>query len=292
MSAPFFVDPQYDFPERAVSEINYVVCSLPRSGSNFLGTLLRSTERAGFPAEYFSLQSVRNFATRVGTEDYLSIVDYVRRRRTSPNGVFGFKAHYDQFVDLGRKVDIDAGFAGLKYIRIHRRDVLGQAISFARAAQSGRYTSAGNGPGASRFDPDLIESCMSRLLALDASWRRFFARRGLPVLEIAYEDLIADPAGTLISIGEFLGLGEKLAVATDVFVTKKQGDASNAEWRRRILEIHRSRRFPEPDDEVFWMHGAPIATILSHLGARIGRKLRKSLKIAPVLPQGLSTRRS
>ena len=292
MSVPVFVDPKYDFPAAAAATVNYVVCSAPRSGSNFLGTLLRSTERAGFPAEYFTPRYIREFAVRAGTEDYLPVVDFVRRHRTSPNGVFGFKAHYDQFVAMGRKIDIAAIFPGLNYIRIYRRDSLGQAISFARAAQSGRYTLAGDSSGAERFDPDLIESCMNRLLALDASWRRFFARRGLTVLEIAYEDLIADPAAALVSVGEFLGLREKLEVSAEAFVTRKQGDATNAEWRRRIVEAHQARRFPEADDDVFWMHGASIGTILSHVAARAFRKARKTLRIVPAVSRRLSSRGS
>jgi LPS sulfotransferase NodH len=114
-----------------------VIASVERTGSTLLCSILRGTQAAGAPEEYLNIQT-KNFArlrkmvgapklrlsqlpmalARLATGRYpwkdissfsqVSFRDYllaVARERTTPNGVFGVKMHWNQYkrhmLDLG-----------------------------------------------------------------------------------------------------------------------------------------------------------------------------------------------
>ena len=130
LTAP--VGAEYDTPAGgpAASSLRcYIVCSTPRSGSSLLCRALASMGIAGTPTEYF------NPVTRASLT--------ARSRRTSANGVFGTKLHWEQLeqlraesLGLGRaepEFEISASFLeqllpAPVYIHILRRDVNRQAV--------------------------------------------------------------------------------------------------------------------------------------------------------------------
>src|SRR2546430_10470503 len=83
----------------------YVVCTIPRSGSNLLTDGLRATHRAGMPKQFF----LSKFETRYGLElgldplaDYAAYVRGIINTKTTANEVFGFKLmswYLDNFVN-------------------------------------------------------------------------------------------------------------------------------------------------------------------------------------------------
>src|SRR5262249_15586129 len=92
------LSPENDFPPTAC-RFKYLICSTPRSGSTLLSTGLASTGRAGRPLEYLSQPYGVVFKERNGR---LLLPEYWRflvTRRTTPNGVFGMKMHFDQFAN-------------------------------------------------------------------------------------------------------------------------------------------------------------------------------------------------
>lgn len=262
MREHLFTAEKYDFPASLGPRVTYVVCSIQRSGSNYLATLLRSTGNAGFPVEYADQQALEDFAHRAGTDDFPAILDFICRHRTSPNGVFGLKAHWYQFVELGQKIDIRRRFPSIRFIHLHRRDILGQAVSNARALQTWRWTNTLADRTEPQFDAKLIDDCVTEILVNESNWRLYFARRDLPFFDIAYEDLVANPAGILAEIGTFLGIDEKLALGEGDFVTERQGDSLNEAWRSEFLAWYSKQPFPQTEE-----HSKRIAT-------RVLRRLR------------------
>src|SRR5215470_11441615 len=90
---------EWDFePGSATPRMFYCVAATPRSGSTWLCQLLWATGVMGAPAEYFNPRaSMMQMAGRLGARHAREYVRLLKERRTSPNGVFGFKAHWQHF---------------------------------------------------------------------------------------------------------------------------------------------------------------------------------------------------
>src|SRR5262249_41256156 len=111
----------FDFPRRtAAPTIYYIVASTPRSGSTFLCRRLWSTGLMGAPAEYFNYQGF--MLQMVARLRSVNIFHYVRQLfaiRTSPNGVFGAKVHFNHFRFMA-EAEIQPLFPQLRVVYIAR----------------------------------------------------------------------------------------------------------------------------------------------------------------------------
>ena len=160
-----------------VDGISYLVCATQRSGSTLLCELLRATDVAGVPDEYFERlretglprqprqyfeePSVRDIAERLSSTvpgrpeqpgEFEQWFRYVLQRGTTLNGVFGAKMmwnYFDEFKlrmaelpglgDLSFNERLDAVFPRLKIIFIRRRDKVAQAVSLWKAIQTQQW---------------------------------------------------------------------------------------------------------------------------------------------------------
>ena len=72
----------------------YVVCTIPRSGSNLLTDGLRATRRAGVPKQFFLPKFEARYGAELGVDPVADYPKYVRgmvSTRATHNEVFGFK---------------------------------------------------------------------------------------------------------------------------------------------------------------------------------------------------------
>src|ERR1700751_3939570 len=72
----------------------YVVCTIPRSGSNLLTDGLRATRRAGMPKQFFLPKFESRYGAELGVDpvaDYFAYVRGIVNTKTTHNEVFGFK---------------------------------------------------------------------------------------------------------------------------------------------------------------------------------------------------------
>ena len=160
-----------------VDGISYLVCATQRSGSTLLCELLRATDVAGVPDEYFERlretglprqprqyfkdPSVGDIAERLApTEpgrpeqpgEFEAWFRYVLQRGTSPNGVFGAKMMWNYLEDFKTRMAelpgledlsfnerLSAVFPRLKIIFMRRRDKVAQAVSLWKAIQTQRW---------------------------------------------------------------------------------------------------------------------------------------------------------
>ena len=229
-------DTSHDFQNRCETQIDYAICSTPRSGSHYLGHLMYSTGNMGYPLEYFHPGHFKRWTELSGSERVPEVIQYIRSRRTSPNGCFGFKAHFPQFLDLERAVPIDSVFTDCKFILIDREDLVGQAVSLVRARQTGQWMSMHEAQGTPEYAFDLVDKAMLSLLAEKASWLRWFAVNAKPYLRITYEELQADPTVPLNRIARYFGLAEPVQIRVEDVVPQKQGTPENERWRERYRE--------------------------------------------------------
>jgi LPS sulfotransferase NodH len=207
----------------------YVICSEPRSGTSFLGELLESTGALGHPLEFFSWPAVRAEVRRDPERGLARMVE----RASTPNGIYGLKLFSYQF-----DVMTGSGWAerlpGLRFVHMERRDLLGQAISYLRAIQTGQYRSTGTPRRPATYDRSAIAAQIAAFATNQARWRRYFARNAIEPLWLVYEEVAADPAAAVAAVARHVGLADAPEPDAGGRALAVQRDALSDEWRRRF----------------------------------------------------------
>jgi trehalose 2-sulfotransferase len=196
----------------------YLLCSMPRSGSSLLSEALSATGRLGVPIEYFDRTDT--FAELYARWRCRSLEEYIstiRRRRVTDDGVLGVKAHWFQLEQLADELGrtpaelIVEQFTGAHLVRVRRRDVLRQAVSWAMAQQTGVWgvrtdddERAAQSPVG--YDAALIDTCCRRIVEADRRWQELFADLESTALEVVYEDLVDSYADTVITVAAHIGV--------------------------------------------------------------------------------------
>lgn len=231
-----------DLAKQGTPRIRYLICSTPRSGSTLLGDLLTTTGVAGVPMEYFNEVNIEAFFKRqnrnMGLSDYLTAIQSLR---STPNGVFGFKAHFGQVTSALRSAGTNeiAPFLNQfdKFIFIRRRNKLAQAVSWNKALQTGRWSSLHNHVEAPdlpvKFDPEGISSCLNRVMRGEREWEAALKQVGRTYHSVQYEDLAEDPAAEIAAILAYCGIQEAYTPPRPRL--EKQRDSTNKELERKFL---------------------------------------------------------
>src|SRR6266508_3768990 len=202
----------------------YVVCTIPRSGSNLLTDGLRATRRAGMPKQFF----LPKFETRYGVElgldpvaDYPGYVRAIVNTKTTANEVFGFKLmswYLDNFLTglrdtraFGDATTDDLtllrnAFPRLRFVHILRRHKLRQALSTARALQTGLWK---------------VQKGKTTLRE--------------PQFDAEYEKLCQDYEETINGALDFLEISLPRGMRIGNPVTIRQADEISQMWEERFL---------------------------------------------------------
>src|SRR6266496_273094 len=221
----------------------YVVCAIPRSGSNLLTDGLHATRRAGRPKQFFLRKSVSDFAATHNLD------------LSAGFAVYGFKLmswYLDDF--LGRlrgtgafgdseTTDLDLlrnAFPRLKFVHVFRHHKLRQALSKARAHQTGLWK-VQEGKTVQRepqFDAELIEQCLKESEEQEKLWGRFFQRIGIDPLRVEYENLCEDYEANIRRVLGFLQISLPRRIPIGSPVTVRQADEISRAWEERFLAEH------------------------------------------------------
>lgn len=232
----------------------YIVCSLQRTGSSLLCRALTDTGLAGQPLEFLHPRMVKALLERFGRETTTvpEMMQFLERHRCTANGVFGVKVHFDQM----ERIDKNEG-AAQRYlgrfdvaILVYRRDKLFQAISYERAIQS-LYWEADKTDVLERarawpvtYKPLAIAKHLVTFIQQEARWHSLLKQCGIPVLLVAYEDLVGDFPGRMQAIAGFIGDPDLAKVQFADPPHQKLSDAINEEWAARFLADIRGVKFP------------------------------------------------
>ncbi len=240
----------------ADAPLRYWVCSTQRSGSTLLCDLLAQTGAHGAPEEFFDTRKAvfRDLYDAAGgtREQYLA---WLVAHRSSPNGAFGVKLHWNQGVGFmrGARADLMAHarlgtgaaavrklaskFDGLRYVWVRREDRVGQAVSLYRARNTNQWVRPDGDTNARRpdpaFDADEIARALRWLTRVDTGWQRYFGRVGAPAHVVHYERLAADPSAVLGDLGTHLGVPITAQLAPRL---ERQRDDWSTEMRERYIE--------------------------------------------------------
>jgi LPS sulfotransferase NodH len=242
----------------------YVVCTIPRSGSNLLTDGLHATRRAGMPKQFFLPKSEGRYGTELGLDpnaDYPGYVRAIVNTKTTRNEVFGFKLMSWYLEDfLARLRDNGAfgvtatndlamlrnAFPRLRFVHIVRRHKLRQALSTARALQTGLWK-VQDGKTASRepqFDPELIEQSLREAERQEKIWYTFFQRISVAPFQVEYEELCRDYERTIRGVLDFLKISLPRGAQIGPPVTVRQSDEISRNWEERFLTERPSAYMP------------------------------------------------
>jgi len=228
----------HDFGGGVETASAYLVCAVPRSGSSLLCELLFGTGQAGAPAEYFDQALMDRFRDRWGVASFEEYMTRLLETKTSPNGVFGVKAHFFQLAEAFPEGGLDSALPELQFVYITRRDHLRQAISWARALQTHRWASDHEvaEEGQEVFRRAQIDRLMAGIAERERRWEAFFTGSEVAPLRVVYEDLVAAPGGTVAAVLRHVGIPapEHFAVAEPTL--RRQADELTDDWVSRYLE--------------------------------------------------------
>lgn len=239
----------------------YIICGTPRTGSTLLCDLLTSTRRTGAPHSFYRRQNILEWAEEwdLPAPDEVSELDfklaYLNAAIFAGKGgtdMFGLRLMRENLDELSAMLDqiypglpsdkarFERAFGRILYLHLSREDKLAQAVSLIKAEQTGLWHVAPDGTEIERVGPaqeaqydfQRIGRELAELEAYDDAWNVWFAEQGIAPLRIGYERLASDPAGTLISICESLGMQPPNVEDIRPGVAKL-ADATSLGWMRR-----------------------------------------------------------
>lgn len=229
---------------------SYLLCGTPRTGSTLLCGLLASTGVAGRPQSYFRQPDLSDWAATFGvpvagdgTFDYGEYVAGVVRYGTTPNGVFGARIMWGM-VELAVKAAnpsrsggsdlqvLSDAFGPLLLVHLRRQDTVGQAVSWARAEQTGFWQQGDAAEAAPQFDLEQISDLVRTIREHNAAWEAWFSQQGAEPYVVTYEGLVEDPRRTVQGILDHLGV-EPPSGWQPESPHLRQADEVNDEWARR-----------------------------------------------------------
>ncbi|MEO6180331.1 MAG: Stf0 family sulfotransferase [Devosia sp.] len=236
----------------------YIICATPRSGSTMLCDLLKQTGVAGCPDSFYRSQSLDDFVTAFGISPGRGL-EFERiylaaaiQHGTGSTGMFGLRVMWpsmpelqDQLARLFPTPALDrdrlaVAFGTPLYIHLQRRDGIAQAVSRSKAEQSGLWHRAADGSvrelvkryQAPTYNADQLTRFIAEATAQEAAWNGWFSSQGIVPLDLAYEDLSADPVAALARTLTALGRDPAFAAQARV-QTARLADAQSLDWAER-----------------------------------------------------------
>lgn len=227
-------DPGLDIAGAPAPRRTLIIASTPRSGSHMLGHAMTATDAMGRPFEYVAPLNLAEWKRRLGSDDLETVLGRIVARRTTANGVFAIKVHYEHLPVFGGLDGLLARFPDPVVIRMVRADLLRQAISASVARQTGVWISGMQGNGRTPFySRAAIRDELERTALHNARWASALAERGIAPLTVEFDEVVRDTQGTLQSLARYAGIDLAGVALPETPVTRKQGSGRTEEWLAR-----------------------------------------------------------
>jgi trehalose 2-sulfotransferase len=250
-------------PEKPTKKFDsYVICTSPRSGSTLLCNMLTATGIAGNPDSYFFGTSLEEWLGELNIEpgetaDEREILEAAFRaaHHKGRNGTelfglrlqghsFGFFCEKLAILHPGKLTDrerFERAFGATLFVHLTRPDKIEQTVSYLKARQTGLWHVASDGSELERLAPhrepryvrEEIQACVETMTAYDRDWNDWFAREEIEPVRVSYDDLSANPVGTLRHVLDRLGLDPAAADGVTPGV-RKLADGINRDWVARF----------------------------------------------------------
>lgn len=234
--------PAYDHQAYEGWPRTYLIASTPRCGSHYLGHLLFETGQLGSPLEYLHPAHNTKWQEILGATTSEEAMRRLFRRRTSPSGWFGLKAHWSQFASALKDPELMDVLNIETFIFLQRRDALSQAISLVIARQTGAWISFHEQQRRPVYSFEEIEAALAEVEEECQNWREYFQKHEISPLEFEYEDIVAEPGCTVSAIARALGVDIPSSWDAPSCGPKKQASFLNRTWYRRFLFDKKRKR--------------------------------------------------
>ena len=218
-----------------LADCGYMICTTPRSGSNYLCQLLASTGQLGNPREYFNTAGRRKNSDPKYPKNPRAQIDIIRSEGATSNGVYSVKVMPVQYDRVTRKVGLLHEMPNLKFVQLRRRDLLGQAISLARVEQTGQFMASHRARGTPVYDVQGIRDGIRAVRARESSWDRAMRELGVQPLILEYEDVMRDPQAAVDQVAALMGLASSPPIDPAQILVTVQRDRETEAWRQRFL---------------------------------------------------------
>jgi trehalose 2-sulfotransferase len=225
-----------------------VICALPRTGSWLLAHLLHSSGAVGYPGEWFWRDDRERLSQEWRVRRFEDYLARALETGTSETGVFAVKLMYGYLDELlfelrrlAREYDADdlevmrRFFPEPRFVWLRRKDVVAQAVSWAKAVQTDQWAAHQPARRAPEFDFEQVDALYNLARVHDGCWRRWFATHGIEPYPVVYEELALDPEHAAGRALDFFGLEPAAPLAAPAELTR-QADAVNEEWARLYRE--------------------------------------------------------
>ena len=237
---------------------SYIICSVQRSGTHLLCSILEKTRLAGSPDEYFISEADWTWEKRWGSPSRAVYIERIFEQKTTPNGVCGFVVmwvYFDLMLQMLQEIPaykdmngsqlLDAIFNRPKYIWMRRRDHVQQAVSWAIALQTGVWIKkTGKTPklrSKPHFDFNLIDDLHNRITAGEAGWANYFRENQIAPLVLFYEDIVASNRDAAVLVLEFLGAPFPPTLEIAAPTTQKQAGSIAQEWAASYRKLKENK---------------------------------------------------
>lgn len=234
----------------------FVIFITPRSGSTFLTHALANTNRLGHPQEWFNYDSIGSTVRQFGISSVEQYFNFVIRKFSTPNRVFGVEFAWPQFDFLRELINVSEYFGTHPaWFFLRRRDVVAQAISLVVANQTGIWHSyqllSGETNPTPHYDAKRIRSSMELIVNQEFRISQYLRSSRLAPVELYYEDIVENPTETIWLFGNVV----KVTMSADTASVKNpisrlpKPDGYEFEERFRhecgdFLDNIRKRRLP------------------------------------------------
>ena len=224
---------------------SYLLCGTPRTGSTLLCSLLSSTGVLGRPESYFREADEAAWAARFDlatdgsrVRDYTAFVQAVRAAATTANGVFAARIMWGSLERMmlglqpqGRSelAALEHAFGPLLFVQLLRDDIVGQAVSWHRAEQTGFWQPGDAAVRPSEPNVDRMKQLVDTIRDHNAAWQSWFDRHGIRPHPVTYEQLVHDPRRAVENIATRLGV-RPAADWQPCSPHRKQADEINVAW--------------------------------------------------------------
>ena len=216
------------------------------------------------PKQFFLPKSEGRYGAELGVDPNIDYPGYVRgivNTKTTRNEVFGFKLMSWYLDDYLARLRDNGAFGGaatsdlamlrnafphLRFVHIVRRHKLRQALSTARALQTGLWKVQEGKTAVSepQFDAELIEQSLREAERQEKIWHTFFQRIGIDPFHVEYEALCRDYEATIRGVLDFLKISIPRGARIGPPVTVRQADEISRTWEERFLTERPSAYLP------------------------------------------------
>lgn len=224
------------------------MASTPRTGSTLLSTGMHRSGLLGVPREYLNLarpnyrfrEPTQQSSARLvppearllrkpevwiartlsrgpisarafTTDSWLHYLHQAVELRSTSNGVFSVKAHWNQYernlLSLGLSADVWG--TDITWIGTRRRNRIAQAISFYRALETGQWrprTRLSLDRSEPKYSARAIERALENLIRQEDRWGKYFRSIGVEPYYFDFEDIAVDVDACVRKVAELVGV--------------------------------------------------------------------------------------